>query len=88
MKNTISIAILDTGVAPVDDLGRRGSRIIAAVDFVNKKTHPYDECGVIKGLIYKLRIKNEECRMKNEKKEPWFFILHSSFIALSRVCCC
>lgn len=39
----ISIAILDTGVAPVDDLGRRGGRIAASVDFINGKLHPYDE---------------------------------------------
>jgi len=41
----ISIAILDTGVAPVDDLVRPGNRILASVDFINNKTRPYDDNG-------------------------------------------
>jgi len=45
MENNVSIAILDTGVAPVDDLGRRGSRIIAAADFINNKAYLYDDNG-------------------------------------------
>ena len=36
----VSIAILDTGVAPVDDL-----RLLANVDFVNRRQHPYDDNG-------------------------------------------
>jgi len=47
----VSIAILDTGVAPVDDLGFRGSRILACVDFVNNRNHPYDEACEICRLI-------------------------------------
>ena len=38
--NKIGIAILDTGVAPVDDL-----HILTSVDFVNKRTHAYDDNG-------------------------------------------
>ena len=41
----ISIAILDTGVAPVNDLGLPKSRILASVDFINGHTHPYDDNG-------------------------------------------
>jgi len=36
----ISIAILDTGVAPVDDL-----HVLANVDFVNNRQHAYDDNG-------------------------------------------
>ena len=50
-RPNVSIAILDTGVAPVEDLGRRGRRVVAAVDFVNGKKHPYDEGAVILGLM-------------------------------------
>ncbi|MCL2576007.1 MAG: hypothetical protein FWE33_06210 [Defluviitaleaceae bacterium] len=35
----VGIAILDTGVAQVDDLQ---GRIVAAVDFVNGRNYPYD----------------------------------------------
>jgi len=41
----VAIAILDTGVAPVDDFGIGGSRILTSVDFVNNKKHPYDDNG-------------------------------------------
>ena len=40
-----SIAVLDTGVAPVDDLVRPKNRILASVDFVNNRQHPYDDNG-------------------------------------------
>ena len=39
----VTIAILDTGVAPVDDLCRPESRIIAFKDFLNGKSEPYDD---------------------------------------------
>ena len=41
----ISIAILDTGVAPVQDLTLPENRILASVDFINKREHPYDDNG-------------------------------------------
>ena len=41
----ISIAILDTGVAPVKDLTTPKSRILANMDFINKQEHPYDDNG-------------------------------------------
>lgn len=40
----LSIAILDTGVAPVADLNSP-RRILASVDFINKREHPYDDNG-------------------------------------------
>ncbi len=39
----ITIAVLDTGVAPVDDLVLPKNRIIAFKDFVNGETEPYDD---------------------------------------------
>lgn len=39
----VTIAILDTGVAPVPDLVNPRNRIVAAMDFVNGKTEPYDD---------------------------------------------
>ena len=41
----ISIAILDTGVAPVGDLNTPRQRILASVDFINNRSHPYDDNG-------------------------------------------
>ena len=41
----ISIAILDTGVAPVKDLNSPDQRILASVDFINNREHPYDDNG-------------------------------------------
>jgi len=41
-KNQPTIAVLDTGIAPVGDLK---NRILAGVDFVNKKDHLYDDNG-------------------------------------------
>jgi len=46
----ISIAILDTGVAPVADLNSPEPRILASVDFINKREHPYDDDADIIGL--------------------------------------
>jgi len=42
MHQPISIAILDTGVAPVPDL--RG-RILASADFIKNRPHAYDDNG-------------------------------------------
>ena len=41
----ISIAILDTGIAPVRDLISPTNRILASIDFVNKLSHAYDDNG-------------------------------------------
>ncbi|MDR2903118.1 MAG: S8 family peptidase [Clostridiales bacterium] len=39
----VTIAILDTGLAPVDDLCYPENRILAFKDFINKKDKPYDD---------------------------------------------
>ena len=39
----ITIAILDTGVSLCDDLVRPRNRLLAFVDYVNGKSHPYDD---------------------------------------------
>jgi len=39
----VTIAVLDTGVAPVEDLTTPRNRLIAFVDFVNGRTKPYDD---------------------------------------------
>lgn len=41
----IVIAVLDTGLAPHDDLVKPQSRILAFKDFVNNRTEPYDDNG-------------------------------------------
>lgn len=41
----VSIAILDTGIAPVDDFVLPKNRIIAFKDFINNKSEPYDDNG-------------------------------------------
>lgn len=41
----ITIAVLDTGIAPIDDFIKPKNRIIAFKDFVNNKTTPYDDNG-------------------------------------------
>lgn len=41
----ITIAVIDTGVAPHDDLTRPRSRIIGFKDLVNDKSSPYDDNG-------------------------------------------
>lgn len=41
----ISIAVLDTGVYPHEDLTAHGDRIVAFVDFVNNHDVPYDDNG-------------------------------------------
>ncbi len=41
----IGIAVLDTGISPVDDFLLPRQRIAAFRDFVNKKTIPYDDNG-------------------------------------------
>ena len=42
-RNPICIAILDTGVAPVQDLVLPHNRIVAAADFVSGRREPYDD---------------------------------------------
>jgi len=39
----VTVAILDTGIAPVNDLVNPKTRIIDFVDFVNNKGHAYDD---------------------------------------------
>lgn len=41
----ITIAFLDTGIAPIKDFTYPSNRIIAFKDFVNDKTEPYDDNG-------------------------------------------
>ncbi len=41
----IGIAILDTGVSPINDFTKPKNRIIAFKDFVNNKKYPYDDNG-------------------------------------------
>lgn len=41
----ITIAVIDTGVAPHDDLTKPVNRIVDFKDFVNKKSSPYDDNG-------------------------------------------
>ncbi|WP_068557916.1 S8 family peptidase [Thermotalea metallivorans] len=41
----IGIAILDTGVYPHNDLVKPTNRIVAFKDFINNRTHPYDDDG-------------------------------------------
>lgn len=43
--NGISVAVIDTGVAPHDDLVKPLNRIVAFKDFVNDKSSPYDDNG-------------------------------------------
>ena len=41
----VSIAVLDTGVAPVGDLVKPQNRLLAFVDFINGKPEAYDDNG-------------------------------------------
>lgn len=41
----ITVAVIDTGVAPHDDLIKPNNRIIDFMDFVNNKEKPYDDNG-------------------------------------------
>ncbi len=41
----ITVAVIDTGVAPHDDLTRPKNRIIAFKDFINNRDLPYDDNG-------------------------------------------
>lgn len=41
----ITVAVIDTGVAPHYDLTRPTNRLIGFKDFVNNKTTPYDDNG-------------------------------------------
>lgn len=43
--NGIGVAVIDTGVAPHDDLVRPENRIVAFKDYVNNKEKPYDDNG-------------------------------------------
>jgi len=39
----VTIAVLDTGIAPVDDLISPRNRLIGFIDFVNGRARPYDD---------------------------------------------
>ncbi|NMB28138.1 MAG: S8 family peptidase [Tissierellia bacterium] len=41
----ITIAVIDTGVAPHQDLTKPANRILGFKDFINKKSSPYDDNG-------------------------------------------
>ena len=41
----IGVAILDTGISPVNDFTKPINRIVAFKDFVNNKSKPYDDNG-------------------------------------------
>lgn len=41
----ITIAVVDTGVAPHYDLVRPSNRLVAFKDLINKRTEPYDDSG-------------------------------------------
>lgn len=41
----VTVAVIDTGVAPHNDLTKPKNRIIGFKDFVNNKTAPYDDNG-------------------------------------------
>lgn len=41
----VTIAILDTGIAPINDFVYPKNRIICFKDFINNKTEPYDDNG-------------------------------------------
>ncbi len=41
----VTIAVLDTGICPVDDFTKPKNRIVAFKDFVNGETQPYDDNG-------------------------------------------
>lgn len=41
----ITIAVIDTGVSPHQDLTRPANRIVGFKDFINKKSFPYDDNG-------------------------------------------
>ena len=44
-EKRLSIAFLDTGIAPVEDFTYPQNRILVFRDLVNKKTQPYDDNG-------------------------------------------
>ena len=41
----VSVAILDTGICPLEDFTLPQNRIICFKDFVNGKDYPYDDNG-------------------------------------------
>ncbi len=41
----VTVAVIDTGVAPHQDLTRPNNRIVGFKDFINDKTSPYDDNG-------------------------------------------
>ncbi len=41
----VTVAILDTGVSPIEDFTKGRNRIIAFKDVINGKTSPYDDNG-------------------------------------------
>ena len=42
---SVTVAVLDTGVAPVDDLTKPQNRLLAFVDFINRMAEAYDDNG-------------------------------------------
>ncbi len=49
----VTIAILDTGIAPLNDFVYPKNRIICFKDFINNKSEPYDDNGHGTHLRYK-----------------------------------
>lgn len=45
LGKNVTIAILDTGISPLDDFTKPYNRIIAFKDFINNKQNPYDDNG-------------------------------------------
>lgn len=54
----ITVAVIDTGVAPHEDLIKPYSRIIGFKDFINNKDKPYDDNGHGTQVTYTIYKKN------------------------------
>ncbi|MBR1442971.1 MAG: hypothetical protein IJ583_05490 [Firmicutes bacterium] len=51
----ITVAFLDTGIAPINDFTKPYNRIIAFKDFINNKSVPYDDNGHGTHVAYTFR---------------------------------